>query len=221
MIDPTRLDGVALVANLNPAARRELAALSRITRFAAGAVLWRAGVKPHDGLYVLLSGRVHVVTEREGRTQRVHSEEAGGTLGEVPLFDGDAYPATVTAVTDTECLVIPRGALRAAIAADPELAFRLLRRVGQRVRTLIARLDAIVALDVRQRLARHLLARHSVADAETFELEGNQSLLAEELGTVREVVVRTLRDLETAGVIERRGRDVRILDLGRLEEAAD
>lgn len=220
MIDPARLDGVHLVDGLNLGARRELAARGRIARFAADEVLWRAGTGPRDGLYVLLSGRVHVVTERDGRTHRVHSEEAGGTLGEVPLFDGADYPATVTAVTETECLVIPRGALRAAIAADPELAFRLLRRLGQRIRTLIDRLDAVVALDVRQRLARHLLARHSASQTDNFELEGNQSVLAEELGTVREVVVRTLRDLEAAGMIERQGRWIRILDVEGLEATA-
>lgn len=212
MLDPARLEDVTLVAGLNAAARRELAARGRIARFKADDVLWRAGADPAGGLHVVLSGRVHVVAERDGRPHRVHTEEAGGTLGEIPLFDGGGYPATVTAVTDAECLVIPRGALRAAIAADPELAFRLLQRMGRRVRTLIGRLDAMVTLDVRQRLARHLLELSEAVGGPSLRFTGSQADLAEELGTVREVVVRTLREMQTAGLIERRGRQVRILD---------
>lgn len=218
MLDPTRLDGVTLLDGLNTAARRELAARCRIARFTKGEVLWRSGASPRGGLHVVLSGRVHVVAEGGGRPHRVHAEEAGGTLGEIPLFDGKEYPATVTAVTDAECLVIPRGALHAAIGADPELAFRLLNRLGNRIRKLIDRLDALVALDVRQRLVGYLLSRRADDESDTVRLEGSQAKLAEELGTVREVVVRALRDLEAVGVIERRGRDVRILDVPALQQ---
>lgn len=220
MIDPDRLAGIPLFTGLDEGVLREIATRSRIARFGSGREIWRAGTRPKNALYVVLSGRVHVVSERDGRPHRVHSETSGGTLGEIPLFDDEPYPSTVTAVEPTECLIIPRGALRAAIAIEPELAFRLLRGLGQRVRRLIVRLDAVVTLDVRQRLASHLLALREASAGETVQLEGSQAQLAEELGTVREVVVRALRDLEEERLIERRGRRVRIVDGQALADLA-
>lgn len=216
MLDPSRLDDVALFVGLKSAALRELTSRGRITRLAPGETLWRAGTEPR-GLYVILSGRVRVTGGSAGRPHRVHIAGPGGTLGEVPLFDGGRYPATAVADTGVECAVFTRGVLRAAMAADPELAFRLLENLGARVRGLVERLDALIGLDVRQRLATHLLERRESPTTEVVVLKGGQRDLAEELGTVREVVVRSLRQLEDAGAIGREGRKIRILDAVMLE----
>lgn len=219
MLDPARLDGVALFDGLKPAALRELSARGRIVRFEAGETLWREGTEAR-GLYVILSGRVRVASHGAGRPVRVHVEGPGGTLGEVPLFDGGGYPATAVADGAVECAAFTRGSLRAAIAADPELAFRLLATLGTRVRGLVERLDALAGMDVRERLAAHLLDRLERRSGGIVPLPGSQSDLAEELGTVREVVVRALRQLEEAGAIERDGGRIRVLDAELLRSLA-
>jgi CRP/FNR family transcriptional regulator len=216
MFDPARLTGVGLFDGLEPAALRELAARGRVTRFTAGETLWVTGTGER-GLHVILSGRVRVTGDGAGRSHRVHVEGPGGTLGEVPLFDGGSYPATAIAETPTECAVFTRGVVRAAIAADPELAFRLLSNLGSRVRGLVERLDALVGLDVRQRLAAHLHARWEQADGDAISLGSTQAALAEDLGTVREVVVRALRQLTDAGAIERDRCRIRVIDPDLLE----
>lgn len=211
MLSASRLENVALFAGLNPAALRELTSRGRITRLEPGETLWRAGAEAR-GLHVVISGRVRVTGEGSGRRHRVHVEGPGGTLGEVPLFDGGPYPATAVADTQVECAVFGRGVLRAAMAQDPELAFRLLAHLGSRIRGLVERLDALVGMDVRQRLAAHLLAGREAAGKDVLSLGASQRDLAEELGTVREVVVRALRQLEEVGAIEREGRRVRVVD---------
>ena len=219
MIEPSRLEGVELFAGLSPGAIRELSSRGRIQRIAADSTLWRAGTEPR-GLFVILAGRVRVTGGGTDRPHRVHLEGPGSTIGEVPLFAGGAYPATAVADADVECAVFTPGALRAAIAADPELAFRLLGNLGHRVRTLIERLDALVLLDVRQRLAAHLSRLHAASGEESVRLPGGQARLAEELGTVREVVVRSLRDLEEAGAIRREGRRILVVDSTLLDRLA-
>jgi CRP/FNR family transcriptional regulator, dissimilatory nitrate respiration regulator len=191
--------------------------------FAPGAVLWRAGSEPR-GLFLVLEGEVRVVRPAgPGRQLVIHREAAGGTLGEVPLFGGGRYPATAVASRRTVCLVLSRQAIAAAVREDPELAFRLLAGLGARIRTLIGRLDALAAQSVAGRLAAYLLARHGQAGEEAggFALGCTQQELAEELGTVREVVVRALRTLREEGIIaaERRNR-FRVLDSERLRALA-
>lgn len=204
MIEQAVLDRVPFLASLNAAAKRELAARAVLRRFAPGAVLWRAGAAPR-GVFIVLEGEVRVVRTAGGRRHVIHSEGAGGTLGDVALFRGGPYPATAIAARRTLCLVLSREAIHAAMRADPELAFALLGRLAERVGHLIERLDRR-AEHVPARLAAYLLARSERVGAGTFTLGGTQLEVAEELGTAREVVVRALRTLRDAALIRAVGR---------------
>ncbi|HKG90424.1 MAG TPA: Crp/Fnr family transcriptional regulator [Gemmatimonadaceae bacterium] len=201
MLDPALLDTHPLLRDAAPAARRELAARGVERRYAAGETIFAAG-SPSRGLFVVVEGRVRVTRlGAGGRGRVVHVEGPGGTLGEVPLFDGGGYPATAVAAAPTRCLVFGRDALGAAIAAEPALAWALLRRLASRVRHLVDRLDDLTAQRTTARLAAHLLERAAAARGRDFTLGGTQAEVAEELGTVREVVVRGLRALRAAGAI--------------------
>ncbi|HEV2736035.1 MAG TPA: Crp/Fnr family transcriptional regulator [Longimicrobiaceae bacterium] len=205
MIDASTLERIPLLRGAGAGARRELAARATLRRFAAGEVLWTAGGEPR-GLYVVLEGRVRVLRSTGGRQHVVHVEEAGGTLGEVPLFSGGRYPATAVAAEDTLCVALGRDALHAAVHADPEFAFALLERLAGRVRALVERLDRLAARSVAARLAAFLLERHREGRGAPFGLGCTQTELAEELGTVREVLVREMGRLRRRGVLHAAGR---------------
>jgi CRP/FNR family transcriptional regulator len=194
------LPDLPLFRLLAPEARRILAAAPR-RRFRRGQALWTAGAAA-EGLAVVLSGRVRVVRAPGGRQFSVHTEGPGGTLGEVPFYAGGRYPATAIAAEPTACLWLDRGTLARAVAADPELALRWLGRLAARVRGLVERLDQQTARTVEQRLAALLLERHAAAGGQPFALASTQTEAAEELGTVREVLVRALRRLRETGLVE-------------------
>jgi CRP/FNR family transcriptional regulator len=221
VLEPAVLASVPIFARLAPRAQRALADRAVERRFAAGDVLYGAG-SPARGLYVVLDGRVRVVRGARGRQHVVHHETAGGALGEVPLFEGGAYPATAIAAMPTRCIFVPADALRTAMTDDPRLAWTFLARLASRVRLLVDRLDALAARDVTSRLAALLLERHATAATPVFTLGATQTEIAEELGTVREVVVRALRRLRTADVIQSLGGGrYRVTDIDRLKRLAD
>lgn len=203
MVPERTIARVAWLAALSAAGRRELAARGVTRRFAAEEVLWRRGDEPR-GLLLVLEGGVRVVRGSVGRQYVLHREGPGGTLGEVPLFGGGTYPATVIAEEPTECLVLSLRAIEAAVARDPRLASLLLGRLSGRVRELASRLDRVTTQPVARRLAAYLLRRHEHSRG-AFLLGESQTKVAEDLGTVREVVVRELRALVAAGVIRRVG----------------
>lgn len=220
MIEESALDAVPLLRGLNAGARRELARRAVVRRFAPGETLWEAGAAAR-ALFVVLEGEVRVVRVAGGRQHVLHTEGPGGTLGEVPLFEGGAYPATAVAARRTVCLAVDGEGIAAAIREDPRLAFTLLARLAARVRGLVERLDGRVAKGVRARLAAFLLARHRASGAPSFTLGATQAAVAEELGTVREVVVRTLRALGREGVIRAAGRGrYEVADVAALERIA-
>jgi CRP/FNR family transcriptional regulator len=209
-----------LLSGLNAAATRIVAERAITRRFARGETLWTVGGVPR-GLFVIVEGRVRVVRAPDGRQYTVHTEGPGGTLGEVPLFAGGRYPATAVAEVPTVCRVLDRNSLGHAMAADPDLAFRLLGRLAGRVRTLIGRLDRQAGETVRSRLVAFLLARCAEAGPGPFTLGATQAEMAEELGTVREVLVRTIRELKDEGLIRRVGRGCyEVADLEGLRLAA-
>lgn len=191
---------------------QRLSALGRKSHFNAGEVVWTAG-SPIDHLLIIVDGRIRVVREGGGRQHVIHTEGPGGMLGEVPFYTGGPAPATAIAVVPTSCVVLTHRAIESAIAADPSLAWMLLARLAGRVRTLVDRVDRLALRSATARLAEFLL--------EHPDTRLTQSALAEELGTVREVVVRALRTLRERGVITSVGRGrYRIRDAASLRALA-
>lgn len=216
-MDPTQLP---LFAGLLPAALNALETRGTIRQFAPGSVLWRAGTRP-GALHIVLEGQVRVLRAVGERARVLHTEGAGGTLGDVALFAGTPYPATAVAATRTRCLLLDLDTVYAMIGADPTLALRLLQQLARRVQHLIERLERSTEWPVQARLAAFLLERHQHAEGRPFSLGQPQAHVAEELGTVREVIVRTLRQLRESGVIEAAGRGrYRVTDLAALQRLA-
>jgi len=219
--DAEFLGVLPLFSTLSAETLKRLVSVSTPRDFAAGATLFQAG-EPATALYVILSGRVRVLRGRDGRQSVIHTEGPGGTLAEVPLFEGGPLPATAEAITATRCLSIGGDALMAVIREDPSVALLFLRRLSSRVRTLVDRLDRRSTQPVVSRLAAYVLSRWKVVATPTFSLGMTQEQLAEELGTVREVIVRGLGHLRSVGAIASEGRGrVRVADgevLRRLAE---
>jgi CRP/FNR family transcriptional regulator, cyclic AMP receptor protein len=212
------VQGLEAFAHLPSAALDALTSRAVVRRYSAGTVLFREGTTA-SGLHIIVDGSVRVLRTSAGRRRVVHTESRGGALGEVALFDGAPYPATAIADGDVRCVFVSAQALDHAMRSSPEVARLFMRRLAARTRELIHRLDAFVTVDTTGRLAGYLAAR--VARDHSPVVAVTQNALAEELGTVREVVVRSLRMLRTAGAIRSAGRGrIEVIDLARLERGS-
>lgn len=220
-----------LLDALNPEGRSALLEQSVERRFASGAVLWSAG-DPSEGIALVLAGKVRIVRGSRGRQTVIHSGGPGATLGEVPFFTGAPYPATAIAAEPTRCLFLTRAAVTQAMSADPAIALFFLKRLSERVQSLVEKVDQNTAHTVQSRLADFILQRSKVVGASAsrsrsgrtgaFSLSMTQSALAEELGTVREVIVRSLRSLREIGAIESAGAGkYRVSDVVLLQQLAN
>jgi CRP-like cAMP-binding protein len=219
MITADRLARLPLLRDASPTVVRALAKRGSVVTAATGEVLFLTNSQSR-GWWIVLEGKVRVVRGDAARQHVVHTEGPGGTLGEVPLVSGGAHPATAIAAEPTSCALFSRSDLEAAIAEAPAIAFLLSRRLGERVRSLVERLDERSARSVQARLIEFLLARPAQRSA-SISLGMTQQVLAEELGTVREVVSRELRALVERGWIQSLGGGrYRIVDAGALRAAA-
>lgn len=115
-----------LFHDLDYAETLRLSAICRTERKAAGAVIVAEGALG-EALYVVRSGRVSV-QKGEGESRLALGEMGPGELfGEMTLVDDVLTQATVSAATDVELFVIPRGDLDALLATDKALALKVYR----------------------------------------------------------------------------------------------
>ena len=204
MIPPGTLEQLAPFKGVPSAAITTLESRGTIVRYTADRVIFTEGSAPR-GWYVVLEGKVRVVRGTGSRQHVIHTEGPGGSMAEVPLFAGGVHPATGIASEPTTCALFTLNAIRASMAESKDVSLMLLKRLALRVRTLVDRLDDRAAHGVRERLIEFLTRRGTASPRRTFSIGMTQQRLAEELGTVREVVSRELRELRRAGIIESLG----------------
>ena len=190
--------------------------------FSPGETVFSEG-EPCAGLYVVESGHVRIFkSSADGREQVLSIDGPGSSVAELPVFDGGNYPASVTAVDDATLMFVSKQDFQALCLAHPQVALKVLRVVGARLRRLVGIIEELSFTTVRHRLAALLLrlARSGgkrVADGVELTLPGSNQELASQIGTVRELVSRNLSRFQSEGLVTIDGRSVIIHDLKALE----
>jgi CRP/FNR family transcriptional regulator, cyclic AMP receptor protein len=194
------LRGVAFCAALPEEALVALARIAAPLRFPAGSVIQLEG-DPAVGMYVVVAGRVKIARIASGgREQVLYVVGPGSHFNTVAVFDGGTCPANAESSSDVELLLLPGAALRQVVAAHPALALALLKEFTGRLRHLIGLVDDLALHSVQGRLASLLLAQAEAAEqGAAYPL--TQAEIAARIGTVREMVGRTLRAFEGMGLI--------------------
>jgi len=204
-------------------ARREaisqLLAAGQVRHLGKGEQLFRE-LERCLGLFVVLTGAVKVYKlDSRGRELTLSQEGPGASVAELPLFDGGNYPYSAEAAqANTSVWFVPRDSFRAVMHAFPEITERALLALGIRLRQMVQIAEAQSLFTVRARLAAYLL--EMMAGRTEFRLEDTNEVISSHLGTVREVVSRTLRTLKEAKVITLWGRWVTLLDEAELRRIA-
>ena len=205
-----------IFAGLDQAELLSLADRAHRRRYAQGEVLFTEG-SACQGLYVLVSGRIRIFkTSASGREQVLAVEEPGSSFAELPVFDGGPYPASASAMSETEVLFISRADVRALCLERPEVALKILQVVAARQRRVVAVIEELSFTTVRQRLVSWLLREATASGRPSgrgpaVTLPSHQELAAH-VGTVRELVSRNLTRLQAQGFIAVEAREITILD---------
>lgn len=182
--------------------------------------------EPCEGLFVVLEGRVRVVKiSAEGREQVLLILGPGRTFNDVPVFDEGVNPSNVEALEDGSVAVIPGAMMQALIKRHPAIAIAAVRMLASRLRMMTLMVENLAFRDVVGRVANVI---KGCADGDQPLVEGvphacahiTQQELAALTGSVREVVQRALKTLESAGAIRRGRARIEILDPNVLEDWA-
>ncbi|HEX9155532.1 MAG TPA: Crp/Fnr family transcriptional regulator [Nitrospira sp.] len=207
---------------------KEIAALAERASeksYSKGEVLFSEGDEC-KGLFVVGRGAVKILKcSASGREQSLDIQLPGTPVAELPLFDGGHYPASAQCVEDSELLFISRRDFESLVRQHPELAMAVIRSLGQRLRKMVMLVEELSLKEVSQRIARRLVALAEARGKKTpagleIELPFSQQELATQMGTVRELVSRTLGRFQSEELIAVEGRHIIVHSVEGLKEIA-
>jgi len=213
---------VPIFSGLTPAELSYVAQCVTLRQYAPGEIIFSEG-EPCAGLYMVERGHVRVFkTSAAGREQVLTIDGPGNSVAEIPVFDGGVYPASGAAVDDALLLFVGKQDFQALCLAHPQVALKVLRVVGARLRKLVGIIEELSFTTVRHRLVSFLVRaarREGRPTAEGIEvmLPANNQELAAQIGTVRELVSRNLSRLQAEGLVKIDGRTVVVRDPRPLE----
>jgi CRP/FNR family transcriptional regulator len=192
-----------------------------VAQYKGGEIVFSEGERGGD-LLIVMQGSVRVVKiAASGRQQLLTVERFGSSLGEVSVFDGGGYSTTAIAVEPCALLRLKGNEFRSLCLAHPEVAVKVIRVLGHRLRQMRQLVEDLSFAPVRARLIAYLLSlaadRGVRGDAGVqIRLDENNEELAGRLGTVRELISRNLGRLHGDGLIVMSRRSVCIPDEARL-----
>ena len=209
-----------LMTRLSPAAQRELTSVARRHTFDDGQTIALEGT-PDSPVCLLLRGTVRVYrTNLEGREQTLIVLSAGDALNMPAAFaDDHTAPASAEAIGPVELLAVSHADLRRLVSHTPEIALAVLSDLSNKLYHLTRLTYDLSLRSVRSRLARFLLDQ---SDARTTSpVHWTHEQIATQIGTVREVVSRTLRAFVRDGLIRLDRQRIVLVDRAALELEAD
>ena len=187
---------------------KEISTYMDLREYQRGDVLFWEG-DPCDGLHIVHQGLAKIFRlSPQGRQYIVRILQEGDTFAEVPAFDGATNPVNVEALENCSVWVIDGEKLRGLISSHPQFAQKVLGNFGKMLRGMVHKVSEMAFYQVTHRLARLI----SEMSEERSVPHWTQEQLAARLGTVREVVARSLKELERSGAIKIEDRRIQIVD---------
>ena len=221
------LKGVDLFSSLSDAQLGSIASMAEEKRFAKGDTILVEEDASSQTFFLIAEGSVKVVlTAEDGREAILASLGEGDFFGEMSLLDGEPRSATVRAVSKSRLLVIRREDFLQCLRRQPDLALALLSELSHRLRRSNRQISSLALMRVCGRVAATLLKLMEERGVRTRTQEGKSLVMvrnrpthqtiADMSGTARETVTRVFKLLEAKGAIAFSGRDLVILEEGRL-----
>ena len=187
---------------------KDIATHTRLGEFQRGDVLFWEG-DPCEGLFILQQGSAKIFRlSPQGRQYIVRILQEGDTFAEVPAFDEGTSPVNVEALETCRTWIIDKNKLHTLVMEHPAFAQKVLVNFGKMLRGMVRMVSEMAFYQVTHRLAR-------LIDTELPQDKSaawTQEQLAARLGTVREVVARSIKELERSGAIKIEDRRIQIAD---------
>ena len=169
-----------------------------------------------DALYVLLEGNVKTeMISEAGTVISIARITAPSPLASAFLFArNNRFPVDVIAQDDCEVMLIPKQSVLKQLAENECFLQGYLASNSDRIFFLSERLKSFTIKTIKGKLAQYILQR---AKGLQFQLDLNQTELAEYFGVARPSLSRCLSEMVEQNIIELHRKKGAILDIDKLK----
>lgn len=216
------LKSLPFFSGLEEKVLKKIMSIGRELNFEKGAIIFMENV-PLEGLHILKKGLVKIYKlSKEGREQILHIVNEGETFAGAPIFLHQAkYPAFAQALEPSSIVLISRDLLFGLIRKNPDISLKVLESFSNYLNALVSLVDDLSLKDVSRRLARFLLDLAKTKGKPTrrgivIDTKLTKQDIASQLGTVREVISRTLSRFQAKGLINLQGKFIIITNEAKL-----
>jgi CRP/FNR family transcriptional regulator len=182
----------------------------------AGAQIF-AEHQPCQGFPLLLAGTIKVVkTTPAGREMLLYRVEPGGSciITSSCLLGHAPYSARGVAETALSLLILPAPLFDKLIAENASFRDFVFHLFSNRIADLMQLVEEVAFHRLDQRLAKLLLGKSE-------PIHATHQALAEELGSVREIISRLLKGFAEQGLVALGREQITLLDRAALQQLAD
>ncbi|WP_412478891.1 Crp/Fnr family transcriptional regulator [Azonexus sp. IMCC34839] len=173
--------------------------------------------QPCQGFPLLLDGSIKVVKQApNGRELMLYRVAPGGSciITSSCLLGHTDYNARGIAETPLTLLIVPAPAFAALLAEHPPFRDFVFHLFAERISELMQLVEEVAFARLDQRLAKLLLARNETT------INATHQQLADELGSVREIVSRLLKGFAAQGLVTLGREQITLTDNDGLQKLA-
>ncbi len=173
-------------------------------------------------LFLLKKGRVQLYRiSPNGKKLIVATLGPGAMFGEMSLVGQGMHNTFAESIDECLLCVMSRADVERLMREKPQVAFRFVESLGDRVTQLESSLEEIAFKSIPARLAS-LLLRLDAQQGGNHSVKGyTHQDLGEMLGTYRETITQTLNDFKSDGLIEIGRKLITLVDPDSLEDLAE
>jgi CRP-like cAMP-binding protein len=195
-----------------------LAAGTREFRVRKQEILFQKGDTP-EGLHVVIMGQIKLaLPSAQGGEKVVHMAGPGATFGEAVVFLDKPYPVNAQATQESLILLISKNEILRALDSNPLFARKMLASLSMRLHELIDDMETCTLRSSMQRVVCYLshIAPDNTSLIYSVQLDTSKQTIASQLNLAPETFSRVLGQLSEAGIIEVKGRSIKVLNRSRL-----
>lgn len=214
------LASLPLFKELAPAEIDRIAAGTTELHVPRGEILFNKG-EPCVGFHLVIYGQVKLAfISPQGSEKVVEIIGPGFSFGEALMFMDKPYIVMAQALADSLLLHVSKQVVFEGIERDPGFAKKMLAGLSRRLHGLISDVESYSLQSGSQRVIGYLLRQDAELAAASAPysvmLPTSKAIVASRLNLTPEHFSRILHDLTDAGLIAVEGREVKILDVGKL-----
>jgi len=217
------LKKVPIFAKIDKDDLKDIGSIAEVKKFKKDDMIFSEGDEG-ESMFIILSGMVKVFkVSTSGQVKTLDIMEKGDFLGEMAILDKEIRSATVTAIEDTEVMVLKKSIFEKYIKTNPIISLKIMKALCARLRKADKEIEALSFQNVLGRVAISLLDLmekygEKIDRGIKINLKLTHQELADMVGTAREMVSRTLVSFKKNNCIDIDDHYIYITNVKELKE---